>query len=96
MNTKSWTEIKDSVYGKKGTERRDKLEREVESFKIGLLLKKAREEKKLTQQQLGDIIEKKRTFISRVENNGSNLTLRTLFDIVEKGLGGKVNISIDV
>ncbi len=96
MDTKSWTEIKDSVYGKKGTERRDKLEREVESFKIGLLLKKAREEKKLTQQQLGDIIEKKRTFISRVENNGSNLTLRTLFDIVEKGLGGKVNISIDV
>jgi len=96
MNTKSWTEIKDSVYGKKGTERRDKLEREVESFKIGLLLKKAREEKKLTQQQLGDIIEKKRSFISRVENNGSNLTLRTLFDIVEKGLGGKVNISIDV
>jgi len=70
--------------------------REVESFKIGLLLKKAREEKKLTQQQLGNIIEKKRTFISRVENNGSNLTLKTLFDIVEKGLGGKVNISIDV
>lgn len=96
MNTKSWTDIKDSVYGTKGTKRRDELEREVESFKIGLLLKKAREEKRLTQQQLGDIIEKKRTFISRVENNGSNLTLRTLYDIVEKGLGGKVNISIDV
>ncbi|OQX82397.1 MAG: transcriptional regulator [Bacteroidetes bacterium 4484_276] len=96
MNTKTWTDIKDSVYGKKGTNRRDELEREVESFKIGLLLKKAREEKKLTQQQLGDIVEKKRTYISRVENNGSNLTLRTLFDIVEKGLGGKVKISIEV
>lgn len=96
MNTKSWTDIKDSVYGKKGTKRRDELEREVESFRIGLLLKKAREEKALTQQELGDIIAKKRSFISRVENNGSNLTLKTLFDIVEKGLGGKVNISIDV
>ena len=96
MNTKTWTEIKDSVYAEKGTERRDELERDFESFKIGLLLKKAREEKKLTQQQLGDIVDKKRTYISRIENNGSNLTLRTLFDIVEKGLGGKVHISIEV
>ena len=96
MKTKTWTEIKDSGYGEKGTERRDELERDFESFKIGLLLKKAREEKKMTQQQLGDIVDKKRTYISRIENNGSNLTLRTLFDIVEKGLGGKVNISIEV
>ncbi|GGE40484.1 MULTISPECIES: helix-turn-helix domain-containing protein [Psychroflexus] len=94
METKSWKDIKDSVYGKKGTERRDELDRDFESFKIGLLLRNAREEKKLTQEQLGVLIDKKRTYISRVENNGSNLTLKTLFDIVEKGLGGKVNISI--
>jgi DNA-binding XRE family transcriptional regulator len=96
METKSWKEIKDKVYGKIGTERRDELERETESFKIGLLLRKAREERHLTQQQLGEIINKKRTFISRVENDGSNITLKTLYDIVEKGLGGKVNISIDI
>jgi len=96
MNTKSWKDIKDSVYGEKGTERRDELDRDFESLKIGLLLKKAREKKDLTQEQLGNIVDKKRTYISRVENNGSNLTLKTLFDIVEKGLGGKVNISIEV
>ncbi len=96
MKTKTWSEIKDSVYGEKGTERRDELERDFESFKIGLLLKKAREEKQLTQQQLADIVDKKRTYISRVENNGSNLTLKTLFDIVEKGLGGKIKITIEV
>ena len=96
MKTKSWDNIKDKIYGKKGTERRDELEREVEPFKIGLLLRKAREEKQLTQEQLGEKIDKKRTYISRVENNGSNLTLKTLFDIVEKGLGGKVRISIEV
>src|SRR5690554_5139423 len=96
MDTKSWKEIKDTVYGKKGTERRDGLERDFESFKIGLLLRNAREEKNLTQGQLGELLNKKRTFISRVENNGSNLTLKTLFDIVEKGLGGKVNITIEV
>ena len=96
METKSWKDIKDSVYGKKGTERRDELDRDFESFKIGLLLRNAREEKNLTQEQLGELIDKKRTYISRVENNGSNLTLKTLFDIVEKGLGGKVNISIEM
>ncbi len=96
METKSWKEIKNNVYGKKGTPRRDELEREFESFKIGLLLREAREQKNLTQEQLGEIVNKKRTYISRVENDGSNLTLKTLFDIVEKGLGGKVRISIDI
>ena len=92
----SWAEIKDRVYGERGTERRDSLEREAEAFKIGLLLKKARESRKLTQEELGKIIDKKRTYISRVENDGSNITLSTLFEIVEKGLGGKINISIEI
>ena len=59
-------------------------------------MKKAREEKKLTQTELGDLVDKKREYISRIENNGSNLTLKTLYDIVEKGLGGKVNIQIEI
>jgi len=96
MEIKSWKEIKDSVYGKPGTERRDQLDRDFESIKIGILLRKAREEKNLTQAQLAELIDKKRTYISRVENNGSNLTLKTLYEIVEKGLGGKVNISIKI
>lgn len=96
MSTRSWKEIKDEVYGKKGTSRRDGLNRDFESFKIGLLLKKAREEKHLTQQQLAELVDKKRTYISRVENDGSNMTLKTLYDIVEKGLGGKVKISIQI
>ncbi|TKG90799.1 XRE family transcriptional regulator [Puteibacter caeruleilacunae] len=96
MNTKSWSEIKDDVYGEKGTERRDELEREFESFKIGMLLRQAREEKKLTQSQLAEKLDKKRSYISRVENNGSNMTLKSLYDIVEKGLGGKVKISIEL
>ena len=94
MDTKSWKDIKDTVYGEKGTARRDELERDFESFKVGLLLRKAREEKHLTQSQLASLINKKREYISRIENNGSNLTLKTLYEIVEKGLGGKVDISI--
>jgi len=96
MNTTNWKEIKDSVYGEKGTLRRDELERDMEGFKVGLLLRKAREDKHLTQSQLATLVDKNRTYISRVENDGSNLTLKTLFDIVEKGLGGKVRISIEI
>ena len=96
METRSWAEIKDTVYGTQGTARRDNLDRDFESFKIGLQLKKAREEKKLTQAELAKMLEKKREFISRIENNNSNLTLKTLFEIVEKGLGGKVNIQIEI
>lgn len=96
METKSWKEIKDNVYGIKGTEHRDELDRDFECFKIGLLLRKAREDKNLTQAELAEMVDKKREYISRIENNGSNLTLKTLYDIVEKGLGGKVKISIEL
>ncbi|ADQ18195.1 helix-turn-helix domain-containing protein [Leadbetterella byssophila] len=95
METKNWKEVKDRVYGKRGTLRREELERDFESFKVGLLLRKAREEKQLTQAELAEAVGKKREYISKIENNGSNLTLKTLYDIVEKGLGGKVKISID-
>ncbi len=96
METKSWKEIKNNVYDVAGTERRDELERDFESFKVGLLLRKAREDKHLTQSELAELVDKKREYISKIENNGGNLTLKTLYDIVEKGLGGKVKIWIEV
>jgi len=95
-NIKTWSQIKDSQYGIKGTLRRDQLDREFETFKIGLLLRNARESRKMTQEDLAKVIDKKRTYISRVENDGSNITLKTLFEIVEKGLGGKVTIGIKI
>lgn len=96
METKSWKEIKDEVYGIKGTGRRDGFERDIEGFKIGLLLKKAREDKNLTQSQLAKLVDKKREYISRIENDGSNLILKTLYDFVGKVLGGRVNIQIEL
>ncbi len=95
-NIKGWSQIKDEVYGETGTPRRDDLDREVESLKIGILIRQARESKHMTQEELGRLVSKKRTYISRVENDGSNMNLKTLFEIVEKGLGGKVNINIEI
>jgi len=96
METKSWKKIKDSVYGEIGTERRDELERDFESLKIGLLLRQAREQKRMTQEQLGTIINKKRSYISRVENDGSNVTMKTLYDIVLSVAIWKVINSIEI
>ena len=93
---KSWSQIKDDVYGTKGTTRRDNLDRESEAIRIGLLIRKAREAKNMTQEDLGKVISKQRSYISRVENDGSNMNLKTLFEIVEIGLGGKVKIAIEV
>jgi DNA-binding XRE family transcriptional regulator len=95
MEVKSWNEIKDNIYGAKGTPRRDELDRSFESLKVGLLLRQARESKNITQTELAGIVNKKREYISRIENNSENMTLKTLFDIVEKGLGGRVVISIE-
>jgi DNA-binding XRE family transcriptional regulator len=95
-NTTTWTEIKDEVYGKKGTARRDKLDRDFKSLKLGLMLREAREKKQLTQDQLGLIIDKKRSYISRIENDAGNMTLKTLYEIVEHGLGGKIKIQIEL
>jgi hypothetical protein len=58
----TWSQIKDQVYGEKGTERRDNFEREAESFKIGLLLKKTRESRHMTQEELKQLVDKKNLY----------------------------------
>ncbi len=94
--TKTWSTIKDEVFGIKGTERRDGLEREMEAIRIGFMIREARIAKNMTQQELADLISKKRSYISRIEKDGSNMNLKTLYEIVEKGLRGKVDIVIEI
>lgn len=96
MNTKTLDEIKTQYYGERGTPERDRIERELESLRIGLKIRNAREQMNMTQSTLAERVGKKRAFISRVENDGSNLTLKTLRDIVEIGLGGKLDIQVVV
>ena len=95
-NIKTLDEIKTQYYGEIGTPERDRLENELEALRIGFKIKSAREQLNLTQEQLAERVNKKRTFISKVENDGENITLRTLYDIVERGLGGDLRISFDL
>jgi ribosome-binding protein aMBF1 (putative translation factor) len=95
MNTKTLDQIKSQYYGEVGTPERDRLENELTALRIGLKIRAARERNGLTQEEVAKRINKKRTFISKVENDGENITLRTLFDVVERGLGGKLKISVE-
>lgn len=96
MNTTSLDQIKERYYGEKGSPERDNLERELKALRIGIKIREAREKIKLTQSELADRIDKKRSFISKVENGGGNITLKTFYDIVEKGLGGKLKIEVQI
>lgn len=88
-------QIKTKYYGEVGTPERNRLENELDAIRIGFKIKNAREQLNMTQEQLAERIDKKRTFISKIENDGENITLRTLFDIVERGLGGKLHINVE-
>ena len=96
MNTKTSDQIKNDYYGQVGTPERDRLERELEALRIGFKIRSAREKKEMTQVELANRIDKKRTFISKIENDGENITLKTLYDVVERGLGGKLKIEVVV
>ena len=96
MKTTTLDQIKTKYYGEIGTPERDRIERDLDALRIGLKIRTAREQKEMTQAQLADRIDKKRTFISKVENDGGNITLKTLFDIVERGLGGKLHIDVQL
>ncbi len=93
-NIKTLDQIKDEFYGVKGTPKREELERELESLRIGLKIREAREQRNMTQEQLANRIDKRRSYISKIETNSENITLKTLFDIVERGLGGKLKIDV--
>lgn len=94
-NFQTLDQIKDKYYGVVGTPERNRLENELEALRIGFKIKSAREQLNMTQEELAERIDKKRTYISKVENDGENITLRTLFDIVERGLGGHLHISFE-
>ncbi len=94
-NIQTLDQLKTKYYGEVGTPERDRLENELEALRIGFQIRSARERLNMTQEQLAERIGKKRTYISKIENDGENITLRTLFDIVERGLGGKLRISFE-
>lgn len=92
----SFNDILDTKYGERGTPDRETWEREFDAFRIGVMLEQARLERGLTQEQLAERCGTKKSYISRIENNSSDIRLKTLMNIVENGLGGKLKITMEI
>lgn len=85
----------DEQYGKRGTVARENFEAGFEAFKLGIMLQEMRKEKGLTQQELAEKCGTSKTYISRIENDASDIRLSTLMRIVQVGLGGHLKFSVD-
>ena len=95
-NLTSWDDHLNKKYGKVGTPSRGKYEEEFEAFKIGVLIQEARKRQHMTQQELAEKVGTTKNYISRIENNASDIRLSTLMRIIREGLGGHLKLSLDI
>jgi ribosome-binding protein aMBF1 (putative translation factor) len=93
-NIADWENVLVKKYGKKGTAKRDKYEADSLAFRLGVMLKEARKEANLTQEELADKTGTKKSYISRIERGLSDIQLSTFHRLIEMGLGRDLNISI--
>jgi DNA-binding XRE family transcriptional regulator len=84
----------DERYGKIGTQSRTDFEVKAKAFAIGEILRDARKEAHMTQEELAKKTGTRKSFISRIENGHSDIQLSTLYRIVELGFGKRVNLTI--
>lgn len=80
--------------GAKGTESRAKFDADSLAFRLGAMLKEARKEANLTQEQLAEKTGTKKSYISRIETGKSDIQLSTFYKLIEIGLGKTLSISI--
>ena len=95
-NLTSWDDHLDGKYGRPGTPSREKYEEEFEAFKIGVLIQEARKKQNMTQEQLAVKVGTTKNYISRIENNASDIRLSTLMRIIRDGLGGHLKLSMEI
>jgi ribosome-binding protein aMBF1 (putative translation factor) len=89
-------EFKETNYGARGGQEREALERGYKDFRAGALIHDARVSQGLTQEQLAAKVGTSKSYISQIENNVKEVRLSTLQRIVEKGLGGKLELVIRI
>lgn len=92
--TTSLDEILDKKYGKRGSRKREKWEKDFEAFELGFLLEEARIRRGMTQEELAKKCGTNKSYISRIENNASDIRLSTLIKIISEGLGGELKLSL--
>jgi len=95
MKTYTFDEVKDELIGKIGTPERDHFEYELQLDLIGKAIRQTRQERNLTQEELGKLIGVQKAQISRLEKNTSNVTMDTLLRVFT-ALKAKVKLQVEL
>ena len=81
LKTYSLKEVIDKFIGKVGTKKRDAFEYELRLDLLGEAIKQARQERKLTQEELGKIVGVQRAQISKIENSLTDARFETIIKV---------------
>ena len=92
-NIKTFDKLLEREHGKIGSESRNTFEEKAQMFIVSEMLKEARKEAKLTQEQLAEKAGTKKSYISKIENAKGNIQLSTLIRIFETGLNRKIGLT---
>jgi DNA-binding XRE family transcriptional regulator len=95
MKSYSLDEAQDLLIGKVGTPKRDQFEFELKLELLGEMIRTARKERQLTQEQLGELVGVQKSQISKLENNSKNVTIETILKVFE-ALKAKVNFKVEL
>jgi HTH-type transcriptional regulator / antitoxin HipB len=93
-NLTSFEDHLDQQYGNRGSTEREKFEEGFEAFKLGVMIQELRKESGMTQEQLAEKCGTTKTYISRIENNATDIRLSTLMRIIREGFGRQLKLSI--
>ena len=94
-NMQLFEEHLDNQYGKKGTKTRDEFESGFEAFKLGVMLQELRTKEGMTQEQLAEKCGTTKSYISRIENNASDIRLSTIMRIFKEGFGKQIRLTVN-
>ena len=94
MKTYRLEELTDKYIGKKGSKEREQFEFELKLDILGDMIKKARKDQHLTQEQLGELIGVQKAQISKIETNAKDVRFSTIMRVFE-ALKAKVKMTIE-
>ncbi|MBK6391582.1 MAG: helix-turn-helix transcriptional regulator [Saprospiraceae bacterium] len=81
--------------GKRGTDKREAFEHELRIDLLGEAIKQARQERNMTQAELGELVGVQKAQISKIENSVKNARFETIMKVFE-ALGAKVNFNVEL
>jgi len=93
IKTYTLAEMKDKYIGKVGTEEREQYEYELRMDVLGKMIKVARQERNLTQEQLGQLIGVQKSQISKLESSANSATIDTVIKVF-KALKAEINFNV--